>query len=122
MLPTKVSVSEVKRKSHLENLMDEMGDYAVDAPFNFNDNEEVPSPSFIKEKESLVGAKRGTLIHSVFEHWDYLKIKEKEDIALEIDRLILERKLESEVKEVISMSHLVKMSQSEIVQKMRQSM
>lgn len=121
MLPTKVSVSEVKRKSHLENLMDEMGDYAVDAPFNFNDNEEVPSPSFIKEKESLVGAKRGTLIHSVFEHWDYLKIKEKEDIALEIDRLILERKLESEVKEVISMSHLVKMSQSEIVQKMREA-
>ena len=121
MLPTKVSVSEVKRKSHLENLMDEMGDYIGDAPFNFDDTEEVPSPSFIKEKENLVGAKRGTLIHSVFEHWDYLKIKEKEDIELEIDRLILERKLEPEVKEVISTSHLAKMSQSEMVQKMREA-
>ena len=123
MLPTKVSVSEVKRRSHIESLMQEMGekDYIVETPFNFNDNEEVPKPSFIKEKENLVGAKRGTLIHSVFEHWDYLKIKEREAIELEIDQLILERKLEPEVKKVISIGQLVKMSQSEIVQKMRQA-
>lgn len=123
MLPTKVSVSEVKRKSYVENLMDEMSekDYIVETPFNFNDNEEVPKPSFIKEKENLVGVKRGTLIHSVFEHWDYLKIQEREAIKLEIDQLILERKLEPEVKKVISIEQLIRMSQSEIVQKMRQA-
>lgn len=123
MLPTKVSVSEVKRKSYVENLMDEMSekDYIVETPFNFNDNEEVPKPSFIKEKENLVGAKRGTLIHSVFEHWDYLKIQEREALELEIDQLILERKLEPEVKKVISIEQLIRMSQSEIVQKMRQA-
>lgn len=113
-LPTKVSVSEIKRQS--QTLSEEVYEMSL-----FEQSEEAPVPSFIKSEEALEGAKRGTLIHSVFEHVDYLYLKEPSEFEMEIDRLILERKLEPEVKEVIDVNILAQMSQSKIIEKMRQA-
>ncbi len=124
LLPTKVSVSEIKRKSQAVS-----EDYADIQLFQYDDkaggilaNEmEAPVPSFIKSEEVLAGARRGTLIHSVFEHLDYLKVQDEEAIRAEIERLILEKKLEPEVLEVIRPKTLAMMSQSEVVEKMRKA-
>ncbi|MBP3886134.1 MAG: helicase-exonuclease AddAB subunit AddA [Cellulosilyticum sp.] len=124
LLPTKVSVSEIKRKSQTQS-----DDYADVQLFEYHDATdeifeqalEVPVPSFIKSKEVLEGARRGTLIHSIFEHLDYLKVQDEAAIRLEIERLILEKKLEPEVLSVINPKTLVAMSQSDVVEKMRRA-
>jgi len=114
LLPTKVSVSEIKRKQ--QNVSEDYYDLKL-----FEDEIETPAPSFIKSPEVTSGARRGTLIHSVFEHLDYLKFKEEEEIARELDRLILEKKLEPEVLEVVRPKQLAQMSQSVVIEKMRKA-
>ena len=114
LLPTKVSVSEIKRKSQAVS-----EDYLE---VSLLEKEiEAPVPSFIKSKEALEGARRGTLIHSVFEHLDYLNYQTEEEIKTEIERLILEKKLEPEVLRVVSAKTLSAMSTSQVVSKMRQA-
>ena len=114
LLPTKVSVSEIKRKSQAVS-----EDYLE---VSLLEKEiEAPVPSFIKSKEALEGARRGTLIHSVFEHLDYLNYQTEEEIKTEIERLILEKKLEPEVLRVVSPKTLSAMSTSQVVSKMRQA-
>ena len=87
----------------------------------FENEISVPTPSFIKTEEVVAGARRGTLIHSVFEHLDYLKFQDEESIKVEIDRLILEKKLDVEVLSVVHPKSLAKMSQSSIIEKMRKA-
>ncbi|MBQ1275236.1 MAG: helicase-exonuclease AddAB subunit AddA [Cellulosilyticum sp.] len=115
VLPTKVSVSEIKRNHQV--ISDEEG-YTIQL---FENEVSVPAPSFIKSEEVVAGARRGTLIHSVFEHLDYLKFQDEESIKLEIDRLILEKKLDVEVLSVIHPKSLAKMSQSSVIEKMRKA-
>lgn len=136
-LPTKVSVSEIKRNSqradeivygtgensyYVERLEDLEAENALESVENGKESLiEIPVPSFIRTEKEIKGAQRGTLIHSVFEHWDYLKVQGEKEITQEIERLILERKLEPEVKEVLNISKLVQFSTSEIIKEMRQT-
>lgn len=113
LLPTKVSVSEIKRS---QSKVDD-GTYEVAL---YPEEEQVAScPSFIKTEETLVGARRGTLIHSVFEHLDYLTYQDEGAITQELERLILEHKLSEEVLEVVNSKRLAEMANSEIVEQMR---
>lgn len=114
LLPTKVSVSEIKRNQ----IATEEEGYTLSL---YPAEEKIPVPKFIKEKQALVGAKRGTLIHSVFEHLDYLSYQKEDEIAQELDRLILENRLQPEVADVISIRRLAQMAQSEIVEEMRRA-
>ena len=115
LLPTKVSVSEIKRSQRTV----EDGTYEV---MLYPEEEgSTPCPSFIKTEETLVGARRGTLIHSAFEHLDYLTYRDEVDIARELDRLVLEYKLQEEVLQVVSIKRLAQMANSEIVEKMRKA-
>ena len=116
LLPTKVSVSEIKRATmaqHMENDYYETMLYPVE--------EEAPVPSFIKDKEELKGARRGTLIHSVFEHLDFLKFTEEKDIEEEVKRLVVSQQLAEEVLEVVNYRRLAQMAQSDVVQKMKKA-
>ena len=83
--------------------------------------EEAPVPSFIKDKEELKGARRGTLIHSVFEHLDFLKFTEEKDIEEEVKRLVVSQQLAEEVLEVVNYRRLAQMAQSDVVQKMKKA-
>lgn len=114
LLPTKVSVSEIKRNQ--ENVVD--ADYTMQL---YPNTYEAPIPHFIKSEEGLTGAKRGILIHSVFEHLDYLKYQDESAIQEEIERLIMAHQLEQDVLKVVSIKRLAQMAQSEIVAQMRKA-
>lgn len=116
LLPTKVSVSEIKREAMGQLIDDEV--YEVNL---YPVEEEVPVPSFIKGQEELKGAKRGTLIHSVFEHLDFLKFTEVAAIEEELMHLVNSYQLSAEVLEVVSSKRLAEMANSEIVKKMRRA-
>lgn len=113
LMPTKVSVSEIKRQSM------PVTEEVYEVNLYETPQEQGYVPRFIKGEELLQGARRGTLIHSVFEHLDYLKYQTEEEIETEINRLVTERKLEQEVLDVIQFKKLAQMAQSEIVEKMR---
>ncbi len=116
LLPTKVSVSEIKRAtmtSDIENDYYEKMLYPL--------QEEAPVPSFVKGEEELKGVRRGTLIHSVFEHLDFIKFAEAQSIEEEIKRLVATHQLSQEVLQVINYKRLEEMASSEIVHKMRRA-
>ena len=115
LLPTKVSVSEIKR---IQNKVDEEA-YGI---ILYPEEERVaPCPSFIRTEEALVGARRGTLIHSIFEHLDYLKYRDEVAIMQELERLIIDNKLSQEVLSVANIKRLAQMASSEIVDQMRKA-
>lgn len=114
LLPTKVSVSELKRNQQ------STPDDAYTLPI-YEEVEQAPIPRFIKGEEALKGAQRGILIHSVFEHLDYLTYQDEKAIAQEIERLIIEHRLSEDVLKVISIKRLAQMAQSDLVNKMRRA-
>ena len=114
LLPTKVSVSELKRNQQ------STPDDAYTLPI-YDEVEEASIPRFIKGEETLKGAQRGTLIHSVFEHLDYLTYQDEKAITQEIERLIIEHRLSEDVLKVVSVKRLAQMAQSDLVNKMRQA-
>lgn len=119
-LPTKLSVSEIKREAQ-KSLISEAGhiEERLITPLKMAD--EMPVPHFIKSEEKIAGAKRGTLIHSIFEHLDFLRFNTYEAIREELMRLIGEKRLQEEVLEVVSIKRLVEMTNSEMVQRMKRA-
>ncbi len=117
-LPTKLSVSEIKREAQ-KSLINEAGhvEELMIQPLKVAD--EMPVPSFIKSEEKIAGAKRGTLIHSIFEHLDFLHFNTYEAIREELIRLIGEKQIQEEVLDVVSIKRLEQMANSEMAQRMR---
>lgn len=108
-LPTKVSVSELK-KNKKEN---EIKSITLKA-------EEKPMPSFIKSSGAPAeGAARGTMIHKIFEQLDYLKVREKETIKEELYRLASCHKIDEQVLDIIDIDKLVSIANSEVAERMR---
>ena len=107
MLPTKLSVSDIKQ--------DHADTKGLDVLFQNN----YKIPSFMNDEAPIRGAQRGTLIHSVFEHLDLLKCTTKQEIAMEIEQLIRENKIQKEVSEVIDIDRLLEVTHSEITERMR---
>ncbi len=118
-LPTKLSVSEIKRKA--QKNMSEMGHIEETLIPTLKVAEEMPVPHFIKNEGTIVGAQRGTLIHSVFEHLDLLQFTTYEAIKEELTRLIGEKQLQEEVMQVVSIKRLVEMANSDVVERMRKA-
>lgn len=111
-LPTKVSVSEIKRNSPIDE--EAISLFELEPP-----EVEVPMPSFMQTKQRETGARRGTLLHSIFEHLDYLKYTSEEAIQTELEKLVLEKKIEPEALKVVHVGRLAQMSQSPLIEKMR---
>ncbi|MEG0326447.1 MAG: helicase-exonuclease AddAB subunit AddA [Cellulosilyticaceae bacterium] len=109
ILPTKVSVSELK-KNKKENWIKSEGLKA----------EEKSVPSFIRQPAvGVQGAARGTMIHKIFEQLDYLQIKDKEGVREELYKLASSRKIDEQVLEIINIDTLVSMANSEMAGRMR---
>ncbi|PHV71570.1 helicase-exonuclease AddAB subunit AddA [Sporanaerobium hydrogeniformans] len=109
-LPTKVSVSDLKKESLVEV---KEGVKELDRI-----EEEKRVPSFIKEKMSLKPTQRGTLIHSLFEQWDYLCYQTPEEIHEQIHSLIAQNRLAPEIEEIIEEKKLVQFANSPLVKRM----
>ncbi len=86
-IPAKVSVSELKKRSYLD-------EYDREEAF-FWEPDVVPLvPAFISEKgEAFTGAARGTAYHRVMECLDYGSVSDREEIEEQIGRLLFEKKL-----------------------------
>jgi len=74
LLPTKVSISELKRSVYIENASED----AEIKSFAENDNFEMPL--FISKSNEITGAGVGTAFHIVLEHIDFKNTKSKRDI------------------------------------------
>lgn len=124
-LPGKVSVSELKRQEYEELA----STYVLPNPVVISDEteekatllEEAYIPKFMRGEEVIKGAVRGTLIHSVFEHLDYLRFTKESEIKAELERLIGEHILQQEILEAINIKRLSEMAQSKIVDRMRKA-
>ncbi|MDF2879172.1 MAG: addA, partial [Clostridia bacterium] len=102
MLPTKLSVSEIKK--HTVELQ-----------------EQKKIPIFINGEEPIRGAQRGTLIHSIFEHVDFLRYTKEEEIREAIESLIAQQKLQKEALQVVDVKRLAQFASSDRIIRMRKA-
>lgn len=110
LLPTKLSVSEIKDKKNRDKY--ESAFLQVNTPKK--------SPQFMQE-EKIQGAQRGTIIHEVFEQLDLITYTTKDRIYEELYRLIEIGKIQKEVLTVIDLEKLTQLAKSPIFERMRSS-
>lgn len=120
-LPVKVSVSDLKVKS-----MEEMdtGDFVILSHGGVPPEEEMPVPSFIREKESgdvQKGAAYGTIWHQVMATIDFARTDTGEDIAEAVESLVQEGRLRREDAAVLDMRRLERFFCSELGREMKQA-
>ncbi|OON98753.1 MAG: helicase-exonuclease AddAB subunit AddA [Epulopiscium sp. Nele67-Bin004] len=101
-LPQKVSVTKLKNE-----LMPE--------------KEIIPYVPKFALDDTPQGAVRGTIIHGVFEHLDYINITTAGDIKSEIQRLIANEQIVDKSIEVIDISKMVSFANSDVINRMRQA-
>ena len=88
-LPTKVSVSVIKKKV-IEESMDFVTPSIMDE--TYEKVEQLPRPNFLLEKQELTGAERGTAFHTVMFHIDPFVETEaqiRDEIALIVDKELM---------------------------------
>lgn len=108
-LPLKLSVSDIKKEEAL-------------AKEGFNEAQieaEKRVPDFIRVKEEARGARRGTLIHSIFEQLDYLTYRNIEDITKALQQLVVENKIDQEALETVNIPQVVAFANAPLTQRMR---
>ncbi|WP_069997300.1 helicase-exonuclease AddAB subunit AddA [Cellulosilyticum sp. I15G10I2] len=111
VLPIKMSVSEIKNKSDQKRTI---------IPLT-HQKDDKRIPAFINEVQQIKGARRGTLIHSVFEHLDFLTAQTEEAIKEALDQLICEHKIQEETLQVIDLKRLVQFAESDMVRRMKKA-
>jgi len=74
LLPTKISISELKRNVYLENASED-----ADVK-SFAEDDYFKEPLFISKSNEITGAGVGTAFHIVLEHIDFKNTKSKKDI------------------------------------------
>ncbi|MDF2612934.1 MAG: ATP-dependent helicase/nuclease subunit [Clostridia bacterium] len=111
VLPTKLSVSEIKNSTIRYQI--------VSSSAAVQDERRIPT--FIKEEAQLKGARRGTLIHSIFEHLDFLHLTTETEIKSALHKLVSENKILKEAVEVIDINRLMQISGSDMVARMRKA-
>lgn len=109
-LPTKASISEIKR-------MFTHGDVESDVIFNDIIFE---YPDFITEDiTNFNGAMRGTIYHMVFEHLDFLKVKNRDDIVNSIDDMVKNNILKQEEARIINPDKIMAFVNSALYERMQ---
>lgn len=103
ILPTKLSVSEIKQ--HTAN----------------QQQQEKRVPIFMRENEPIKGAQRGTLIHSIFEHLDFLQYTKEEEIREAIENLVVQQKVQQEALQVVDIKRLAQFASSDRIVRMRKA-
>lgn len=106
----KFTVSELKKRAYME---EEAGEIL------YEEEEVVPLiPGFLKEKEELTGASRGTAYHRLLELIDFTKEYDKGTLIKEIDTLSEEGKLARDMAECISVKDILSFLESNVGKRM----
>ncbi len=116
-LNSKYSVSEIKKMIYEEGVDEE--DESQVMLYRTTHKKESYVPSFIKAKEKLEGAGRGTAYHRIFELIDYSGgISDAEAIAEQIDKLLKDGYIDKSVAEVVEPESIYKFICSDIGRRM----
>ncbi len=116
-IPTKVSVSEIKRNYQKYFISNSSGD----AGFNLYNTNIYRQPSFLSEQQSPSGAAMGTAIHSVMEHIDVNVHNSLSSIDSLIKKLVKQLILDEAEADLISRQKILNFVQSKIGQRMSKS-
>ena len=88
-LPSNLSVSEAKGYRNRE--YDEEEDTAYDYSYNLFEPALIKLPKFLDGEKKLTGAEKGTIMHFVMEHIDFLKVNSIEEIKEQINYMVSEK-------------------------------
>lgn len=107
-MPAKISVSQIKKlQIEQKKIVFESA-----GPQNYS------IPKFMKEKQKLTGAEKGTLIHNVMQYLDFNRCENKNQIVEQLDHLIERKLLTLEQKNQISVTQLLKFFESSLAKRM----
>ena len=116
----KVSVSELKRRSMIIKEDDSKEDNDITTDL-ITESEKI-IPKFIKQDEKVFSpALRGTAIHRVFELWDYSLNTDKESVEKFIETVYKDKRLETDLYELVNTSLVERFVNSDIAIRMRQA-
>lgn len=106
----KLSVSELKKKSYMEE----------DSELTYREEEVIPLlPKFLKEEEELSGASRGTAYHRVLELLDFKKEYNTESLQKEIEEMREKRLLADEVAASVRIGDIMRFLESDLGKRMQ---
>lgn len=112
-IPSKLSVSEIKRK-HQKELVDE------DAVQLYKEIE-FRKPAFLAGEEKLSGAQKGTIMHLVMQHLDFGREPTKESIRGQISHMIEQQLLTEKEAASVSLNKILAFLESPLGIRMRSS-
>ncbi|RCX09891.1 DNA helicase/exodeoxyribonuclease V subunit A [Anaerobacterium chartisolvens] len=113
-LPTKVSVTELKRRFDTE-LSEEYGAlWSYTPPL-------VKTPRFLEERKGLTSAEKGTVLHFVMQHIDLLRISGAEDIKAQIRQMEERDLLTPEQAKTVNVTKIYSFLNSPLGMRMRKS-
>lgn len=114
-IPTKVSVSELKKRSY-------QGEYDKEEALFFESDIIPLVPRFVEEKEEeYVGAARGTAYHGLMEWLDYNSTDTAEDIEKQLEELTAVNKLKEAEASCIQIKDVLAFLDSTVGKRMKQA-
>lgn len=114
LLPTKLSVSELKRLSNLE-VSDE---YTTRM---FSSSNLTKQPAFLEETKELTASQKGTAMHSVMQHIDLSKSLNYNNIKQQLESMVINELITIEQAKSINISKILAFFKSELGRRMLKS-
>lgn len=112
LLPSKISITEIKRKLNSENT----------DTFNYYSHRKVTGlPEFMKTEKRITSAQLGTLYHTVMEHIDFKNTENEKNITALIDSLEERGIITSDEKKSADIKKLVKFINSPLFKRIKKS-
>ncbi len=112
MVPTKVSVTELKRIVNNEIDLSQVNLYA---------QELVREPAFMSQKTSVSGAERGSAMHFVMQNLDLGGILDEDGIGRQIEKMIEDKIIKKEQAELVDAKKAARFFESEMGSRMAKS-
>ena len=81
--------------------------------------DEIPCPDFLAEKEGLKPAKRGTLVHKLYEMMDFQKVSSVTELENAASKLVSEGKISKEILSCINFQNLYHLFETELGKRMK---
>lgn len=118
LLPSKVSVSVIKKRAIAED--PEQADSVPMLDESYEPNDPLPRPDFLKENRELTGADRGTAFHTVMLHIDPF-VETEADVDQAIQELVQREILLPREAEVVNRFKVLGFFRSDLGQRFRQA-
>jgi ATP-dependent helicase/nuclease subunit A len=106
-IPTRISVSELKRRAN-EQIVDE------EAAVTLFTASIMKKPLFLEEEKGLTATERGIAMHSVMQHLDLKKVSSANEIKEQISNMVIKEFITEEMAKVVNTKKVFKFFESDI--------